>query len=473
MKDALPPGDIYTDINEVFWKHLVAQTYISIEKTLPHDPTTISLCRQFIDLYNGTYTQSHLCSRVPEILHRLRAHLVSLGQLALADSIDAQIYDAVEQIKSIPQFSAIEIPTQSRAINGAIYIADQSVEQFASAPSYLEGILRLFNEKDPEICDVAKDSYYNHRTLTKEQVGQITSVKARTNSTVDILTSCLLDWQMSQHSPSIQMYEPLPTDTTKVRILKRSEVMKQSFGLMGYMTGCVINLIHPEVIQTDFTHDPIQALLVAIGQGATPNKIEALQCVALAHSTHGLNSGELTAQLAGSVRTSLPYGLIAGLSVRSGVTHAGAIVECMQHLHKYLSSNITPEQYLDQHPDRLPGFGHRIHKVSKTDSTVAKDPRVAMYIDSARKGYPEKVDIINRIESLARVVKERKPTLGANTDFGAATLFTCMKLSPEAGSSLFTLFRIPGLVARMVNELGYKANSRRPPFAPVLPYPVL
>ena len=79
---------------------------------------------------------------------------------------------------------------------------------------------------------------------------------------------------------------------------------------------------------------------------------------------------------------------------------------------------------------------------------------------------------IAAFEELARTVRRMKPTLSPNTDFGAAVWFHCLGLVPRVGAGFFSIGRLPGLIAQVINELDYKANSLRPPLAVNLPYSV-
>ncbi len=79
-------------------------------------------------------------------------------------------------------------------------------------------------------------------------------------------------------------------------------------------------------------------------------------------------------------------------------------------------------------------------------------------------------DRIAALQDFAQLIATMKPGLAPNTDFGAAVWFLCFGLSPEVGAAMFSMNRLPGLIAQVVNQLDYKANSLRPPLAVNLPY---
>ena len=223
------------------------------------------------------------------------------------------------------------------------------------------------------------------------------------------------------------------------------------------------------------TIDPVTRFLETAGKPLTAPQIAAVKKVALAHISHGLNSGELTARLAGSVRTTFPRALIASFNIRSGILHSGAVNECMRQTTKYLAGSENPDEYITHllKSEKLYGFGHRIHKTDTNDSSdmLGKDPRVSLYIEACREGFPKKKDQIDRLVAYAEAVRRARPSLGANTDFGASVFFQVLDLSANTTAGFFAAFRSPGICAQIVNELDVKGNSRRPPFPPVLPYP--
>ena len=147
----------------------------------------------------------------------------------------------------------------------------------------------------------------------------------------------------------------------------------------------------------------------------------------------------------------------------------------MRQTGEYLDGSENPDDYVAHllKSGKIYGFGHRIHKTDVNDfsDVLGKDPRVSLYIEACREGFPEKSIIIDRLVAYAAAVRRAHPNLGANTDFGASVLFHVLDLSANIAVGFFAAFRSPGICAQIVNELDVKGNSRRPPFPPVLPYP--
>ena len=155
--------------------------------------------------------------------------------------------------------------------------------------------------------------------------------------------------------------------------------------------------------------------------------------------------------------------------------YSGAIKKCMIQVHDYIESGDPALEYFRQSTatsNKYYGFGHRIHKTNEADpiEMLGKDPRVDLYLAATRHGFPEQSELIDRLLGYAAHIRSKRRSLGANTDFGAAVLFSAIGLSPDAAESFFCAFRCVGLCADIVNELRVKGNSRRPPFPETLAF---
>lgn len=480
--------DVYQDSTEIFWKNEVAQAYYSILALIEEidqyaNPLISELIIRFINTFNSNHALETFCPRVNAIQVQLYFQLREQGHEATVESISDTINQAKERVEIglhsffTPTSDLEDSFLQSRITEGQIKIAGLSMEEFASIPDYYDAILKLFDVPDSSYKELAEAAFLDGGRLNQEEVGLIEKAKARHWESVDTVTYILLNYQTENKSSSLQILEETPSNTDSFNDQHKKTAIIEAFYLIGKTLATVA--LYGSQFNTypihEISPDPIETFLVMAGRKATPQELTAIRKIALAHSSHGLNSGELTAMIAGSVRTSFPRALIASLNIRSGIVHAGALTECMHQTQEYLLLQEEPDLFVQNvlsNRGKLYGFGHRIHKTSPQDPVelLGKDPRVAWYIQSVREGFPDKEDIINRLVAYASSVRKIRPDLGANTDFGASVLFHCLDLSPQVAAGFFTAFRIPGLCARIVNELSVKSNSRRPPFPTVLSY---
>jgi|CXWL01.1.fsa_nt_gi citrate synthase len=478
--------DIYNDPKEVLWKFISRDAYdSSIQKLnkagLLSDLEVHKLHVAIIDLFNSNHSHEIFCGRTKLILERLHDQLAAMGRTEIYDAIDKDVKDAGRQVTSmLHELDKLHSPKEQTFIgDGLIQIAGMSIEEFSAHPDYLSATLKLFDEHSEMYRNTVEDAFLKGFEFDEQERTIVQQAKESNEEIIDLITTQLLHQQKAKRYGSISEYEYRPLGNPEENRERKAKALSEAYFLIGKIMRTTAEFCKENNEVTESadspTTDPVARFLQAAGKMLTPQQMIAVKRIALAHVSHGLNSGELTARLAGSVRTSFPRALIASFNIRSGVLHSGAIKECMEQTGKYLASSENPDEYVTRllRDGKLYGFGHRIHKTNDDDSTevLGKDPRVSLYIEACREGFPEKKGKIDRLVAYATAVRRARPSLGANTDFGASVLFHALDLSANTAVGFFAAFRSPGICAQIVNELAVKGNSRRPPFPPVLPYP--
>ena len=260
--------------------------------------------------------------------------------------------------------------------------------------------------------------------------------------------------------------------------MRRCKAIEEGFFLLGRMMSCVSLMTPKAKVISESNLDRIclvETTLKQAGIELTPSRMNVFRRFMLVRSSHGLNPSEFTASIAASVRCTFPQALLASLVIRSGKYHGGALPECMKQQKQFLNAE-SKEEFVKTliQSGMLFGFGHRIHKRLKQPehSALGGDPRAAYLIRQAREAFPELRKEIKTLESFAHMVSRIKPSLLPNTDFGAAIFFHCFGFNQSVGVGFFDISRFPGIIAQVINQLDYKANSLRPPLAVNLPYSV-
>jgi citrate synthase len=483
------PRDVYLDIEEVLWKEAIADAYRRVitilhDAQLLDDPVIHELHIRIIDIINSNHDQAVFNERSKVVHQQLKQRLLGLGQDATVQLISEIITNTRRSMVSM--MSTRQQANISRAHgeqtyiqDGVIRLAGKDIETFSSQPDYLGATLELMHETSAESLEYARESFARGFRLTQEELNLVERCRLERWDIPEVITSILVLQQTKGRFPSIQNYEFQPSLSAEENHKRKLAAINEAYFLMAKIVAAVGHSSAPEdasMQEVEEVSDPIQAFMNLSGKASNPQQVDAVRTVALAHSSHGLNSGELTARLAGSVRTSFPRALIASFNIRSGVLHSGAVRECMDQTGQFLKGDQDAETFIRSivgQGQKFYGFGHRIHKTDARDPVqlLGKDPRVALYINATQKGFPEKADTIKRLIGYAEAVRRVRPSLGANTDFGAAILFHAMQLSPQAAEGFFAAFRCAGVCANIINELQIKGNSRRPPFPEVLPYP--
>jgi citrate synthase len=184
----------------------------------------------------------------------------------------------------------------------------------------------------------------------------------------------------------------------------------------------------------------MNAILVSsVDHGATPPSVLGARAV-----MSGGNS--LNAALAGGVLV-------------IGDTHGGAIENAARIMQEWAGKGedmaaVAGElvDWLKQNKIRMPGFGHRIHKV---------DPRTAKLFAVAEKhGYSGKhIDLCRAVEK--ELASKLGRELPINVDGAIAAVISDMGFDWRLGKGFFIISRMPGLLAHTYEEMTRERPMRK------------
>ncbi len=156
---------------------------------------------------------------------------------------------------------------------------------------------------------------------------------------------------------------------------------------------------------------------------------------------------------------------IAGGVLVIGDTHGGAIEQSAKIMQEWAKKGDDVKQlaselvdWLKANKKRMPGFGHRLHKV---------DPRTGKLFEIAeRHGYKGKhIELCKAIESA--LAEKLGKSLPINVDGAIAAVISDMGFDWRLGKGFFIISRVPGLLAHAYEEMTRERPMRRlgpPPF---------
>ncbi|MBU0517817.1 citryl-CoA lyase [bacterium] len=133
-----------------------------------------------------------------------------------------------------------------------------------------------------------------------------------------------------------------------------------------------------------------------------------------------------------------------------GDSHGGAIEKCAKILQEWSQKEGSPQELAEQlaaemkeQKQRMPGFGHRIHK---------RDPRTVKMLEIAERiGYKGRI-----IELAVAIQDELERTSGRdlplNVDGAIAAVMSEMGFDWRLGKGFFIISRVPGLIAHVYEE---------------------
>ncbi|MFI9333347.1 citrate synthase [Streptomyces althioticus] len=156
---------------------------------------------------------------------------------------------------------------------------------------------------------------------------------------------------------------------------------------------------------------------------------------------HELTASTLAARTAAGVGADPWMVLLTGLAAMSGRAQAGASRAATAALRAWIATRTVPAA-------PVPGFGHKVY--------VGPDPRAALLLERVAAVSPETADAAD--EFAVRVAREYSAY--PNIDAALAALTLAAGLPADAGEVVFTLARIPGLMAHALEEYPHGLRLR-------------
>jgi citryl-CoA lyase len=149
---------------------------------------------------------------------------------------------------------------------------------------------------------------------------------------------------------------------------------------------------------------------------------------------------------------------VAGGILTIGDTHGGAIEECARLLQKWADGQAEMKETaaallhdLESRKLRMPGFGHRLHKV---------DPRTTRLFEMA-----DRLDFSGKHQRLAKAIEalfaERGKRLPINVDGAIGAVISDMGFDWRLGKGFFIISRTVGLIAQAHEERAREKPMRK------------
>jgi len=196
-------------------------------------------------------------------------------------------------------------------------------------------------------------------------------------------------------------------------------------------------------------------------KGELPGKAEAelMNAILVASVDHGASPPSVL-----GTRTVISGGNSLNAAIAGGVlvigdTHGGAIEQGAKILQEWAGKDGEVAELADQLVDwlkqskkRMPGFGHRLHKI---------DPRTGKLFEIAsRHGYGGRhIDLCRAVESALATKTGRQ--LPINVDGAIAAVISDMGFDWRLGKGFFIISRVPGLLAHAYEEMTRERPMRK------------
>ena len=195
------------------------------------------------------------------------------------------------------------------------------------------------------------------------------------------------------------------------------------------------------------------------GISGHPRVAEVLNTCFILQAEHGLNASTFTARIVAATEADMHAAVTAAFGALKGPLHGGATDGTMKMLDEIGSAEHV-EAFVDQAIERkykFSGFGHRVYLTEDPRAKILR--RFAQELQKDWKG-PKYFDIQER---LVQAVAERRPKMSpaaaakvniVNVDFFAATTYTFLGIPADLGTSIFSVGRIAGWAAHIMEQHG-------------------
>jgi citrate synthase len=202
----------------------------------------------------------------------------------------------------------------------------------------------------------------------------------------------------------------------------------------------------------DATAARLWAAFRADGRTASPRQRAALDAALVLLADHELTASTLSARVAASAWAD-PYRVAtAALSTLSGVLHGGTTAAAGG----LLAEAQSPDDAFSVLERRiaaggqLPGFGHRVYRDRdpRADHLLARLDGLAPTSDRAL--------VVGAVLEAAGALRLPAP----NVDFGLAALADVLALGSDAGTAIFTVARLAGVLAHAIEEYPHRLRFR-------------
>ncbi|HEY3772473.1 MAG TPA: citrate/2-methylcitrate synthase [Solirubrobacteraceae bacterium] len=218
------------------------------------------------------------------------------------------------------------------------------------------------------------------------------------------------------------------------------------------LAGALAALGPGRVASEDSAADRLWKAFRAGDRGPSPRQRAALDAALILLADHELSASTLSARVAASAWAD-PYRVVtAALSTLSGVLHGGATAATAA----LLAEARVPEDAFAVLERRiaaggpLPGFGHRVYR--------DRDPRADHLLErlDGLAGGSDRARVVDAMLEAGRALQLPAP----NADFGLAALADVMALRADAGSAIFTVARLAGVLAHAIEEYPHRLRFR-------------
>lgn len=323
-----------------------------------------------------------------------------------------------------------------------------SIDDLVSKAEYEEVAYLLLNGELPDREELRdfKQELVKHRVLSPF-LRNIVAEMSENATAMDVLRTIVSasagedpsegdNSQPSEHGKAIRLTAKLPTILASYIRRRRGEQPIPPDASLGHAAN--------------FAH-------MVWGDKAHRRASEILNAAFILQAEHGMNASTFAARITAATEADMHAAVTAAFGALKGPLHGGATDGTMRMLDE-IGTPDHVDQFVDKAIERKYKFSGLGHRVYKTEDPRAKHlRRFASELAKEHGGRP----YFEIQERLVKAIEERRPKMSpaaaskvnvVNVDFYAATTYTYLGIPADLGTSIFSLGRIAGWCAHIMEQ---------------------
>ncbi len=190
---------------------------------------------------------------------------------------------------------------------------------------------------------------------------------------------------------------------------------------------------------------------MTLGEAVSPQRVAMVEAYLTATIDHGFNASTFATRVVTSTGADVAAALCAGIGALSGPLHGGAPSLALSMIDEIGDPSETERWVRDRlgAGHKIMGFGHAVYR--------ADDPRSLLLREVAERHGGELVERAIEIEGrILAVMREWKPdaVIVTNVEYYAGIVLHLAGLTPDLFTSTFTVSRVIGWAAHLVEQAG-------------------
>ncbi|MCX7666703.1 MAG: citrate synthase [Gemmataceae bacterium] len=182
---------------------------------------------------------------------------------------------------------------------------------------------------------------------------------------------------------------------------------------------------------------------------ASPEEIRAFDISLILYAEHEFNASTFTARTIVSTESDLHSAVCGAIGALKGKLHGGANEKVMDVLNA-VGSIENAESWIRQalaRKERIMGFGHRVYKSGDVRARILKQQAQLLAQRANTTQYEEMAEVIEKVMATEK-------NMYPNLDWPAGRLYHSMGLEIPLYTPIFTMSRIAGWSAHVIEQLG-------------------